>query len=121
MNSKEILVNLRQQLQNRTDELSKYHSEYSKQEQDLLHFLENEQCDAVAMVRVAKELKQVRQRLRMVKIELDQLSSIRDAGAKAKIERMENKTYQYKTNALMHIAGRKQGQIIASFDKKKLN
>jgi hypothetical protein len=47
--------------------LSKELSDIDLQQQDILHFLEFEKCDAVTMVKATKKLKEVRKKRREIK------------------------------------------------------
>jgi hypothetical protein len=120
MNTNEMFSRFREEIKSRRDVAWQEVISYNAQEQDLLHYLENEKCDAVDMVRVAKELKTIRQHRRMAKIEVDRCNSIHSSIAKKNLKKFEEKTYTYKTDALINIAGRKQGQVIQSFDENKL-
>ena len=120
MDTNEMFLQFRKEVRSRWYIASQNVTTYNSQEQDLLHFLENEKCDAVDMVKVAKELKSLRQRRRIAKIEMERCQSILSSIDKKDLKRFEEKTYTYKTDALVNIAGRQQGQIIQSFDKSKL-
>ena len=68
-------------------------------EQDLLHFLENEKCDAVAMVKTAKFLKELRSKRRQIKVELDQVECLLKSVRDKDISRFEKRTdYVYRTD-----------------------
>ena len=86
----------------RLKELQAEVSKYDLELQDALHFLENEQCDAVAMVQTAKKIKEIRMKRRSVKIELDKLHSIRHSMTIG-ITKFDQKTYTYKTKAMQEI------------------
>lgn len=88
MNTREMFERFRQEIQTRRDAAYKELSRYDAQEQDLLHYLENEKCDAVDMVRVAKELKMLRQHRRMAKIEVDRCNSIHSSIAKKNLKKV---------------------------------
>ena len=60
-------------------------SEYDLRQQDLLHYIENETCDAVDLVRIAIKLKEVRAKRRECKVEYERLQSIADPLANVKI------------------------------------
>lgn len=120
MNTNELFLQFRQEIKSRRSAAYQKIASYDSQEQDLLHYLENEKCDAVDMVRVAKELKNIRKHRRLAKIEVDKCNSIHSVIANKDLKKFEDKTYMYKTDALINIAGRRQGQIIPSFDKSKL-
>ena len=63
---------------------------------DAEHFLENEKCDAVVLVKTAKLIKELRQKRRQIKVELEKLQSARDTMTKGMI-RFDNKSYTYRT------------------------
>ena len=83
-------------------ELSAELSEYDMMLQDALHFLENEKCDAIAMVQVAKKIKDIRVNRRSVKIELEKLQSITDSITKG-VAKFDKKDYTYRTTAMKSI------------------
>lgn len=74
-------------------------------EQDLLHFLENETCDAVTMVLIAKELQANRRGRRQHKVCLEQAQSIRMGGIQKRrnLTKFEEKGYTYKSDIMSHI------------------
>ena len=65
------------QIERRKKEYSESVAECNRIEQDLLHFLENESCDAVTMVMIAKQLQANRRERRQDKICLEQIQSIK--------------------------------------------
>jgi hypothetical protein len=80
-------------------------SKMSRIEQDLLHFLENETCDAVTMVLIAKELQRNRRIRRYHKVCLEQVQSIRSNGTQKtkNLNKFEEKGYTYKSDIMSHI------------------
>jgi uncharacterized protein YjiS (DUF1127 family) len=86
----------------RRKELQTVLSGYDMILQDALHFLENEKCDAIAMVQIAKKIKDVRMRRRTVKIELEKLQSVTDSITKG-VARFDKKDYTYRTTAMKSI------------------
>ena len=76
-------------------------------EQDLLHFLENESCDAVTMVMIAKKLQENRRERRQDKICLEQIQSIKSTIPSLvnnkNLTRFEEKTYTYKSDIMSDI------------------
>lgn len=120
MNTHEMFLQFRKEIALRRNAANEKVTKYNLQEQDLLHFLENEKCDAVDLVRVAKELRDMRKYRRIAKIEVDRCNSILSSISHKDLKKFEDKTYTYKTDALANIAGRRQGHIIESFDKSKL-
>ena len=96
-------------LTKRYNELIALLSKYDCEEQDLLHFIENEKYDAVTMVKVTKELKDVRISRRVIKVELEQVKSMKDQLSNKNHEKFAKKTYKYKTDVLLNIAHRTKG------------
>ena len=88
-------------IRTRHQELSQKLSEVDLEEQDLLHFLEFEKCDAVTMMKVTKKIKEIRERRRVIKNEWDKLSAVnnRFANVKCLKESDYQKVYTYKTDA----------------------
>lgn len=86
----------------RRKELSQQQSEYDLMLMDAEHFLENEKCDAVVLVKTAKLIKDLRQKRRKVKVELEKLQSIRDTITKG-MTRFDNKSYTYRTDVINDI------------------
>lgn len=86
----------------RRKELAQQQSEYDLMLMDAEHFLENEKCDAVVLVKTAKLIKDLRQKRRKVKIELEKLQSVRDSITKG-ITRFDNKSYTYRTEVMNDI------------------
>lgn len=72
---------------------------------DAMHFLENERCDAVAMVKAAKRIKEIRQKRRKVKIEMEKLQSIKDSMTKG-MAKFDKKTYTYRTEVMNDISNK---------------
>ena len=101
-------------LTTRHKELFKQLSLYDNQEQDLLHFIENEKYDAVAMVKVAKQLKETRLARRAIKIELEQIQSMRDQLLQKNHEKFAEKSYVYKTDVLSDITHRTKGMKVCN-------
>ena len=87
-------------------------SQCDKEEQDLLHFLENEKCDAVQMVLIAKKLKEIRIVRRDAKLEHARAISLLHAASKPD-DSVQNKIggtkFIYQTDALNGIAARPKG------------
>lgn len=94
----------------RSNELNAELSHYDSQLQDALHFLENENYDAVAMVKTAKLIKQIRQDRRKVKVEKDQINSLLSVMCKKDLDKFERKTYTYRTD-VMKIISTKQNDL----------
>jgi hypothetical protein len=119
MDTKDMFLEFRKEIVIRRNNACKELSLCDLREQDLLHFLENENCDAVAMIKVAKGLKEVRYQRRCVKIELDKCNSIYSAIEKKNLDKFEEKTYEYKTDVLKNIAHRKKGDVTRGIHIKK--
>ena len=87
-------------------ELSQKISEYDSQEQDLLHYIENEICDAVDLVKIASKLKEIRRQRRVYKVEYERLQTVTAPFVNMKInwnkdlQKFAEKTYTNKTNLL---------------------
>lgn len=115
---------LRQQflidLSKRRKELESQLSMYDTEQQDLLHFLENEIYDAVVMVKIAKQLKINRLTRRKIKVELEQLQSIRDSVGHKDLKRFAEKTYEYKTDVLSSIAHKSKGEKVQNHNVVKM-
>lgn len=90
------------EIEARRTELYAKVSEYDLMLQDALHFLENEKCDAIAMVQTAKKIKEIRMKRRSAKIELEKLQSVRDSMTKG-VVKFDKKTYTYKTKTMQEI------------------
>lgn len=86
----------------RHTELSAKISEYDLILQDALHFLENEKCDAIAMVQVAKKIKEIRKARRKAKTEFEKLQSVKDSMTKG-VVKFDKKTYAYRTTVISTI------------------
>lgn len=84
----------------RAKELNEKVSEYDLAITDLMHFLELEKCDAVAMVKVAKKLKDLRAERRLVKIEKEQTDCLITTMRNKNLDRFEHKTYTYRTTIM---------------------
>jgi threonine aldolase len=68
---------------------------------DAMHFLENENCDAVAMVKTAKRIKELRMKRRKIKVEWEQANILYQSVKDKDIVRCEQKTaYTYRTKVM---------------------
>lgn len=96
------------QIDKRHKECAKSVEKYNNIEQDLLHFLENESCDAVTMVMIAKKLQENRRVRRQDKVCLEQIQSIKSTIPslvnKKNLTSFEEKTYTYKSNIMSDIS-----------------
>ena len=95
------------QAKSRQVELVAELSKYDLMTADIEHYLELEKCDAVDMVLVAKRLKEIRQRRREVKIELDQANCLIQFDGQKEISKYDAKTYKYRTEIIKDIKSRR--------------
>lgn len=111
MTAKELQTQLKQTLESIVDhreKLSAQISHYDLQIQDLLHYMEIEPCDAVDLVRIAVQLKNIKQQRRVCKIECDKLRSVYDSFQGKNVTKLldqdltkfEKKTYTDKTTVI---------------------
>lgn len=111
MTAKELQTQLKQTLESIVDhreKLSAQISHYDLQIQDLLHYMETEPCDAVDLVRIAVQLKNIQQQRRVCKIECDKLRSVYDSFQGKNVTKLldqdltkfEKKTYTDKTTVI---------------------
>ena len=77
---------------------------------DVMHFLESEKYDAVMMVKLACQLRDLRQERRDAKVELEQIQSLSDVIKGDKIDRFAKKGYTYRTDVLKDLTGIEHGQ-----------
>lgn len=104
-NYRETYNEYHEKLWARKKELEKQISEMDSKQQDILHFLENEPCDAVTMVKVTKRLIALRKERRIIKNEWYDLEPV--------CRRLENKVktkgpstnYKYKTDIITECTG----------------
>ena len=80
-------------------ELEAEQSRYDLMLTDVVHLLENEKCDAVVMVKAAKRIKEITQKRRKVKVEMEKLQSIKDSMTKG-MTRFDKKLYTYRTEVV---------------------
>lgn len=115
MTAKELQTQLKQTLEsivNHREKLSAQISHYDLQIQDLLHYMEIEPCDAVDLVRIAVQFKNIQQQRRVCKIECDKLRSIYDSFQGKNVTKLldqdltkfEKKTYTDKTTVINDMA-----------------
>lgn len=105
MNFEQMRNEFLREVRIRRKELAQQQSEYDLMLTDAEHFLENEKCDAVMLVKTAKVIKDLRQKRRLVKIELEKLQSARDSITKG-ITRFDNKSYTYRTAIMNDISNK---------------
>ena len=99
-NIKELHKTFLKQAHMRAKELDSKLSQYDVAITDVMHFLEIEKCDAVAMVKVAKKLKDLRAERRLVKIEKEQVDCLLAAMRAKNLDKFEHKTYTYRTTIM---------------------
>lgn len=89
-------------LRKRYNEIIGTQSKYDLAEQDILHFIEFEKCDAVTGSKLLKKLKEVRILRREIKNECEELQSILDKIDKSGLKNYTrpHKTYTYRTVTL---------------------
>lgn len=90
-------------LHKKQEELCKRQSYYDLAIQDILHTLENENCDAVILVKLAACMRKLQKDRRSVKIEIEKLQSMTSALRNWDPSRFETKTYTYKTKIIDEI------------------
>ena len=89
------------QIKTRKEELGREISQYDMAISDIMHYLENEKCDAIALVKASKRLKEIRQKRRVVKVERDQVLCLLRCISTSNIEKYEHRTkYKYRTNIM---------------------
>lgn len=110
----ELTKEYHDQVQKRYGELNALLSQYDLEEQDLLHYLELGNCNASTMAKIAKELKNIRTKRRIVKEEFVQIQSIRDAAKSREthLSKVGHSTYVFRTDALQKIAHKSKGSCI---------
>ena len=86
-------------------ELQLKQSEYDTMLSDAMHFLELEKCDAIAMVKTAKIIKEVRQQRRDVKTEIDKLKSTMDSMTKG-VDKFDKRRYTYRTKIMNGVSNK---------------
>lgn len=100
-NIKDLRKGFLKQMGLRKQELEKEQSHYDLAIQDALHYLENEKCDAVNMVKIAKLIKELRHKRREVKVEREQVICLLNSVRMKDIARYEQMTnYTYRTNVM---------------------
>lgn len=98
---KELERSFLTQMKTRKEELSSEISRYDMAISDIMHYLENEKCDAIALVKASKKLKEIRQKRRVVKVEREQVLCLLRTISTSNIEKYEHRTkYKYRTNIM---------------------
>ena len=72
------ILNFFQDIDKRLSQLSDLQSEWDIKQDELLHYIENHNLDAVKSCKVIKQLKYVRAERRQVKNEIDVIRSLKD-------------------------------------------
>ena len=72
------ILNFFQDIDKRLSELSSKQSEWDIKQDELLHYIENHNLDAVKSCKIIKQLKYVRAERRLVKNEIDVIRSLKD-------------------------------------------
>ena len=81
MTAEELLkymLNFFQDIDKRLQELNGKQSEWDKKQDELLHYIENHNIDAIKACKIIKQLKYVRTERRHVKNEIDVVNSLKD-------------------------------------------
>ena len=73
-----LILNLFQDVDKQLEELARKQSEWDIKQQEVLHYIENHNLDAVQRCKIVGLLKDIRYERRQVKNEIDVLSSIKD-------------------------------------------
>ena len=81
-------------------ELCSQLSAVDKEQEDILHFFEFDTYDAVTMVMVSKKLKEVRQKRRGIKRQLESITPICSRLGNANMTDVAQVTWKYKTKIL---------------------
>lgn len=92
----------RDEIKKRKRDLEEELSKVDLKQQDILHFLENEKCDAVTMSKVTKKLIAVRKQRREIKQEWAYINWIW-LRMKDKIQENNNTNYRYRTDIMNDI------------------
>lgn len=74
-----LILNLFQDVDKQLEELARKQSEWDIKQQEVLHYIENHNLDAVQRCKVVGLLKDIRYERRQVKNEIDVLNSIKDS------------------------------------------
>lgn len=75
----ELILNLFQDVDKQLEELARKQSEWDIKQQEVLHYIENHNLDAVQRCKIVGLLKDIRYERRQVKNEIDVLNSIKDS------------------------------------------
>lgn len=81
MSAEELLkymLNFFQDIDTRLVELRKKESKWDKKQDEILHYIENHKMDAIKSCKAVKLLQHVRDERRLVKDEIDAISSLKD-------------------------------------------
>ena len=94
----------RNEIIKRKKELEAMISQVDLEQQDILHFLENEKCNAAVMAKVTKRLVLLRKQRREIKEEWDYVNWIWQRIINKMVERKFT-GYNYRTNIMKEIKG----------------
>ena len=124
----ELLNNVVQDIKSKKEQLNSQLSEYDLQQQDILHFIENQKLNATQISKLIKMLKQIRSNRRDVKNELARYSALAiklSNGSnllECKIEtKPENEYYEFKTDVLNEYFGFSLGSKMYFGDTNKVD
>lgn len=76
------------------------------EQQDILHFIENEKCSAAKMSKLIKKLKEVRHERREIKNEIDALMEVHCRIGGKELVSKNITTYKYRTNIVQEVIGK---------------
>lgn len=94
----------RDTIHDRKKELEEMMRNVDLAQQDILHFLENEKCDAATMAKTTKRLVLLRKQRREIKEEWEYVNWIWQKISKQMVERKFT-GYRYRTNIMKEIKG----------------
>ena len=100
-NIKDLRKDFLKQARLRQHELTNELSQCDLAISDIMHALENENCDAIMMVKAAKRIKELRKQRRQIKVEWEQANILYCSMKDKDITRVEQRTaYTYRTNVM---------------------
>ena len=98
---KKLQADFLKQVRLRHQELTQELSQCDLAISDALHYLENERCDAVSMVKTAKLIKELRHKRRGIKVKHEQALCLINAVKTKKLTKFEKRTdYTYRTTVM---------------------
>ena len=92
-------------IEEKKKEICKLISQKDLEQQDILHYLEFEKCNAATSARLMKRLKSLRAERRAVKDDLDELNKVLDKIGHKAIKDPKPKKYTYRTSIIKDIFG----------------